>query len=83
MKMTIEEFLQCPKGMPFEEYEKRLRKIRRTRSRLDKLCRDRDFLEDGLQILSDEQGSDRWLNKKAQLDKINSDIAKCLSILND
>ena len=79
--MTISEFLQCPKGMPFDEYEKHLLKIRRTRSRLHKLCIDRDSLEDGLQVLSDEQGSERWLNKKAQLDKVNSDIAKCTKIL--
>lgn len=76
MRMTIEEFLACPKGMRFEEYEKVLAKTKRDQKRLYKLSMRRDELEDALDILEDEAGSERWKRKKQELEEVKMKIDK-------
>lgn len=83
MKMTLEEFLMCPRGMRFEEYEKILARIRRLSTQLHKLSEERDFLEDSLAVLSDEVGSIRWQQKDNRLNEVNLKIDKLSRQLDD
>lgn len=78
-RMTLEEALSCPKGMSFEEYAKSLAKIKRDQKRLSKLIDQRYELEDALDVLEDEAGSDRWKRKKDELEKVMADIEKVLN----
>lgn len=76
MKMTLEEALNCPRGMSMEEYAKALAKTKRQQAKLAKLIDQRDFLEDALEVLEDEAGSERWKRKKAELEEVNAKIEK-------
>lgn len=76
MRMTLEEALSCPKGMSFDEYCKSLAKYKRDRKRLYNLTIKRDELEDALDVLEDEAGSERWKRKKAELEETNRKIEK-------
>ena len=77
--MTLDEMLRCPKGMDFEEYAKSLAKMKRDRKRLANLIDKRYDLEDALDILEDEAGSERWKRKKDELQKVNEQIEKLWS----
>jgi hypothetical protein len=79
MKMTLEEALSCPKGMSFEEYCKSLAKLKRDKKRLYNLTIKRDELEDALDVLEDEAGSERWKRKKDELEKVKAQIEKLWS----
>lgn len=79
MKMTLEEALSCPKGVSFDEYCKSLAKLKRDQKRLYKLSIKRDELEDALDVLEDEAGSERWKRKRAELEKVKADIEKVLN----
>lgn len=74
MRITIEEVLACPKGMSVEEYHLLLEKQEKRNKRLRRLSQERDFLLDGLAILSDEVGSDRYQKKWKRLQKVKADI---------
>lgn len=80
MKMTIEEFLACPKGMPFEEYEKILTRIRRLEKKLYKLSEERDYLEDVLDMISlyedSEDANIEWSTKFEKLQDVARNIQK-------
>ena len=76
MRMTIEEALACPRGMSMEEYAKSLAKLKRQRTQLAKLIDKRYELEDSLDVLEDEAGSERWKRKKAELEQVNQKIEK-------
>jgi hypothetical protein len=76
MRMTIEEALSCPKGMSFDDYCKALAKTKRDQKKLYKLSIRRDELEDALDVLKDEEGSDRWKRKKQELEEVNAKIEK-------
>ena len=76
MKMTLDEALSCPKGMSMEEYAKSLAKLKRQKAQLAKLIDKRYELEDALDVLEDEAGSDRWKRKKAELEQVNQKIEK-------
>ena len=76
MKMTLDEALSCPKGMSMEEYAKSLAKLKRQRTQLAKLIDKRYDLEDKLDVLEDEAGSERWKRTKAELEEINIKIEK-------
>lgn len=70
-KMTFEELLNMPLGMSIEEYTKLLKKQKRIKNRLTKVCNLIYDEEDSLDILSDEIGSDRYnrhLKKKQELE---------------
>lgn len=76
MKMTFEEALSCPKGMSFEEYAKSLAKLKRQQKRLSKLIDQRYDLEDALEVLEDEAGSERWKRKQQELAEVKAKIEK-------
>lgn len=79
MKMTLEKALGCPRGMNFEEYAERLAKLEKVQNKLYRLSTRRDELEDALEILADEIGSERWKKKKDELDKVNDKMIKLLN----
>ena len=64
--MTIEEALNIPKGMDFEEYEKLLKDKQKLEKQIAKASKDIDFEVDSLEVLSDEAGSERY-NKHLQI----------------
>lgn len=76
MRMTLEEALRCPKGMSLEDWSKELARIKRLRRKLAKLIDQRYELEDALDVLEDEAGSERWKRKKDELEKVKADIEK-------
>lgn len=76
MKMTLSEALSCPNGMSIEAWGKELEKRQKMERRLYKLSIKRDELEDALDVLADEECSERWKRKREELDKVNADIEK-------
>lgn len=76
MRMTLEEAMSCPRGMSMEEYAKSLAKLKRQKAQLAKLIDKRYELEDALDVLEDEAGSERWKRKKAELEDTNRKIEK-------
>ena len=76
MRITIEEVLACPKGMSVEEYHLLLEKQEKRNKRLRRLSQERDFLLDGLAVLSDEVGSDRYQKKWKRLQKVKAEIER-------
>ena len=60
MKMTLSEVLACPVGMSFDEYGRLLQKKKSLEKKLNAEADKADALRDKLDILMDEQGSDRW-----------------------
>ncbi len=76
MRITIEEVLACPKGMSIEEYHLLLEKQEKRNKRLQRLSQERDFLLDGLDVLSDEVGSDRYQKKWKRLQKVKAEIER-------
>ncbi len=81
MKMTLEDTLMWPKGMRLEEYQKLLTSRANLMKKLHKLSDERDLLEDGLEVLDDERGSDRWLRKAQELDFIIEQMDKATAKL--
>lgn len=81
--LSLDEFLRIPAGMPVETYQNYLAERDKLIKKLAKLSSERDFLLDGLDILSDEEGSDRWEAKRTQLDKVEVQIDKCTQQLRD
>lgn len=75
-KMTIEQLLSCPKGMSFQEYLKQLELDEKKAKRLRRLSSERDFLEDALEVLQDEKGSERYEKKSKRLTKVNEEIMR-------
>ena len=82
-RLSLDEFLRIPAGMPVETYQDYLAKRDKLVKKLAKLSSERDFLLDGLDILSDEEGSDRWEAKRNQLDKVEVQIDRCTQQLRD
>lgn len=80
MRITIEEVLVCPKGMSIEEYHLLLEKQEKRNKRLQRLSQERDFLIDGLAVLSDEVGSDRYQKKWKRLQKVKAEIERLQKI---
>lgn len=76
MRMTLEEALACPRGMTIEEYSRQLETQEKRNKRLKKLSYDRDYLEDALDVLSDEAGSPRYREKEKRLKKVKEEISK-------
>lgn len=76
MRMTMEEAMSCPKGMSMEEWSKELARIKRLRRKLAKLIDERCFLEDALDVLEDEAGSERWNRKRQELEEVKAKIEK-------
>ena len=70
MKFTIEEaFEMIQRGESPEQYERRVRRLRR-------LCNERDDLEDALEVLDgDERYKDRIIKKERRLQKVLAEIS--------
>ena len=81
--LNLDEFLRIPAGMSVETYQNYLAKRDKLVKKLAKLSSERDFLLDGLDILSDEEGSDRWVAKRDRLDKVEVQIDRCTQQLRD
>jgi hypothetical protein len=81
--LSLDEFLRIPAGMSVETYQNYLAERSKLVKKLAKLSSNRDFLLDGLDILSDEEGSDRWEAKRSQLDKVEAQIDRCTQQLRD
>lgn len=76
MRMSIEQALSCPRGMSIEEYSRFLERQEKRNQRLRRLSQERDFLEDGLAVLSDEVGSDRYQKKAIRLQQVLEEIER-------
>lgn len=75
MKMTLNEALNCPRDMSFDDYAKLIDKRMRQESKLRKLFDQKYDLEDALYtVLNDEVGSDRWNRKAKELAEVDSKI---------
>ena len=83
--MTIEELLNMPKGMSFEEYEKLLNDKRKLEKQIGKASDTIFEEEDSLEILADEVGSERYnkhlINKQKAEDKREKAQAKLRVIM--
>jgi hypothetical protein len=74
--MTIQDILSMPKGMTPEQWEKELKRRERIRQKLHRLSVERDCYQDKLDVLSCEEGSERYNWTKKQLDKVTATIEK-------
>ena len=74
--MTFEQLMMMPSGMSIEQYQRQLDAQEKNNKRLRQLSKERDFLEDALEILKDEQGSERYEKKAKRLAKVNEEIER-------
>lgn len=74
--MTIQDILSMPKGMTLEQWNTELKHRERIRQKLHRLSVERDCYQDKLDVLSCEEGSERYNWTKKQLDKITATIEK-------
>ena len=74
--MTIQDILSMPKGMTPEQWNTELKRRERIRKKLHRLSVERDCYQDKLDVLSCEEGSDRYNWTKKQLDKVTATIEK-------
>lgn len=74
--MTLQDILSMPKGMTPEQWEKELKRRERIRKKLHRLDVERDFCQDKLDVLSCEEGSERYNQAKKQLDRLTATIEK-------
>lgn len=63
MKMTLAEALSCPVRVSFEEWGNYIKADKKISKQIGNVCEDIYCIEIGLEILSDEKGSERY-NKK-------------------
>ena len=83
MKMTLSEVLACPVGMSFEEYGKLLQKKKSLEKKLNAEADKADALRDKLDILMDEQGSERWTRTAILLRNTDNLIQEIRGELNE
>lgn len=79
MKMTFTELMAWPNGMSLEEYERQLEEKQKREARMKKLGEERDFLQDALEVLKDEPGSERYIKKAKRLEKVEAEIIRLTS----
>lgn len=72
--MTIQDLLNIPVGMTPEQWDAELKRRKRIELKLSRLSVKRDSLEDKLDVLSDEIGSERYNKTKAELDTVLSNM---------
>ena len=68
--MTLQDIMSMPKGMTPEQWEKELKRRERIQKKLYRLSLERDDYQDKLDVLSCEEGSERYNRTKEQLNKI-------------
>mgnify|MGYP001011240301 FL=1 len=67
--MTVEELFTMPKGIQIEEYQSLLERKSKLFTKCQKLSNKIDDEKDSLDILKDEENSDRFLNHKKLFEK--------------
>jgi len=76
--MTLNEFLRCPRTMSFEEYDKLL-KEKKTVEKMIGATQGKIYDEiDSLEILADEEGSDRYQKHYTALMKHEARMEKLM-----
>ena len=80
--MTLGEALMIPKGMTFEEYEKLLKEKRKLEKQITKASEDIYDETDSLDVLSDEEGSEKYNRHLQAKLKAESKRAKAQQKLN-
>ena len=83
MKMTLSEVLACPVGMSFEEYGRLLRKKKSLEKKLSAEADKADALRDKLDILMDEEGSERHRRTAILLRDTDNHIQEIRAELNE
>lgn len=76
MKMTFAELLNMPKGMSIEEYTKLLKKQKRIKNRITKVCNLIYDEKDSLDVLNDEIGSDLYNRHLEKLHELENEKVK-------
>lgn len=79
MKMTFENLMAWPNGISLEDYERQLEEEQKKAKRIKKLGEERDFLQDALEVLKDEPGSERYIKKARRLAKVEAEIIRLTS----
>lgn len=75
MKITLDELEFCKRNnIRLEDFVKEKARLKREQKMLNKLIEQRYDLEDALDVLEDEAGSERWKRKKDELEKVNAQI---------
>lgn len=67
--MTVEELFTMPKGIQIEEYQSLLDRKSKLLTKCQKLSNKIDDEKDSLDVLKDEENSDRFLNHKKLFEK--------------
>lgn len=77
MRITLSELEYCQRNqIRLEDFLKEKARIQRQQRKLKKLIDERYDLEDALEVLEDEAGSERWKKKKDELEKVKAQIDK-------
>ena len=77
MRITLSELEYCQRNqIRLEDFLKDKARIQRQQRKLKKLIDERYDLEDALEVLEDEAGSERWKKKKDELEKVKAQIDK-------
>ena len=77
MRITLSELEYCQRNqIRLEDFLKDKARIQRQQRKLNKLIDQRYDLEDALEVLEDEAGSERWKKKKDELEKVKAQIDK-------
>lgn len=77
MRITLSELEYCQRNqIRLEDFLKDKARIQRQQRKLKKLIDERYDLEDALEVLEDEAGSERWKRKKDELEKVKAQIDK-------
>lgn len=72
--MTIKDLFNMPVGMTPDEWQRVLNRKNKIIKRLEKLSAERDFLADALDMLSDEVGSDRYIEKENRKKEVDAEM---------
>lgn len=79
MKITIDDMLKIPSGMDIDTYMKKLKQLKRLRSRITNLSNQRFEIEDKLNALSDEEGSERYIKYSEMYKELGNKFDKELA----
>ena len=74
--MTVEEFMNKPKGMSFEKYDALLKKKKVEEKKARSLSIKIQECEDALQVLADEAGSERYRRWESVLEKYRQEMKR-------
>lgn len=82
MKMTLSEFLAWDGTVSLDEYCKSLKELKKKQAALRRFVEEKYNLEDALDVLGDEAGSERWFRKAERLNHVNRKIEQLKAELN-